>query len=380
MEKYRDSIVTERHYYFYLICLRNFIGSANKVFKLGRTSDVCKRFMAYPKGSVLLYLCRVKDGYHVEYEMIKMFVKMFNRKLDLGLEYFKGNIVDLIKCADSVIDFMGQRMADDFLSIRARYQNHLKFKLNFDDVIDIEDYEFIFNTVDPEDIKVVESELKDQSTQINTKKIMRNRLKTYNFKEGLLICDDIDELTYDKLTADYTKDPLSLTEDQLYSLERYLYKKYWGVECLDEVFLDSWYRKTIVLLNLRHIINGKVDGLVSFDTYKNKELKQYNSRSLEQRHELCEMLKDLISTMGFDLDNIGKGCIISREVFEVNIVNCIESCKMFIDRGKEFRTIKTFVGFVNSLLQDYGLCVRYRRKADVMSYYLDYYLDIKKYV
>src|SRR5579872_3357815 len=167
MEDYLELIEQERYYYFYLICLRKHIDTQNKVFKLGRSWRVNGRFKGYPKDSVLLYLCRVKDAYHVEHEMIKVFNHKFTLAKEIGYEYFRGNINDMIQCASSVIEYMNQKLDDDFSSIRVNYKKRLKFKLDEQDEINNDDYEFIFKTIDKEDIN---NDPKTESQKIKPKK------------------------------------------------------------------------------------------------------------------------------------------------------------------------------------------------------------------
>lgn len=176
MEDYSKSVAKEHHYYFYLICLRTHIDSKNKLVKLGRTKNIYDHFNEYPKNSVLLYLCRVKDCLNVEAEIMNVFDEKFkrknypnkqknylnkinylsntncvNKKNYINNEYFEGNVNDMIKCAMNVIDYMNQKIEEDFSLIRSEYKNYLKFKLTNKDRIDKDDYKFIFGSVDDKD-------------------------------------------------------------------------------------------------------------------------------------------------------------------------------------------------------------------------------------
>jgi hypothetical protein len=221
MEDDLNTIITERYYYFYLICLRTHINTKNKVFKLGRTLDVYGRFRGYPKGSVLLYLCRVKDAYHVECEMIKIFTNRFTRKLNIGLEYFKGDINELIQCATNVIDHMNQKVDtdDNFRSVRNKYKNYLKFKLDDNDEIVEEEYEFIFNTVDIEDVKVPE-EPKVIKSKITTVTVNLNDLtvNTDSYIEKVIETKIPNKIEYTDLS---NCDPSDITENNIYAMTKH---------------------------------------------------------------------------------------------------------------------------------------------------------------
>jgi hypothetical protein len=146
----------ERVYYFYIIYLSTMSVLRKKIFKIGRTWNVLKRFGGYPKGSVLLYLCRVKDAYHVESEMIKLFKTHFMHEIKYGNEFFGGNINLMIACAEKMIDQMDQKMDNDsddnFASVRECYKKHLKFNLiDDDDEIDGETKEIIYDDVNEDD-------------------------------------------------------------------------------------------------------------------------------------------------------------------------------------------------------------------------------------
>jgi hypothetical protein len=388
-----DTIITERHYYFYLICLRTHIDSKNKVFKLGRTYSVHKRFFTdYPKNSILLYLCKVKDAYHVEWEMIKIFTKLFTRKLDLGNEYFKGNISDLIKCATYVINHMNQKIDvdDNFISIRNKYKHRLHFKLNNEDHIDDNDNEFIFNTVDDEDVKIPDPP--------NQKKITNQKIKKLNFREGIIGVDNIDSRQYEKYMDLYTNNKSLLSENELYSLERYLYMNYWNVDDIDEEFLDKWFRKTYVLYNLRQLkgVNDDED-LITIDLHTDKKYLNYEKAKQNQR---IEYVKDLVVTMGFNFDNINKDSTISKDIFDENRKKCIKNCKIFTNSMKteslfdvkinNIQSNRAFMGFINTLLQHYGVYIKSdrksirdqktKRKTDSYFYYIDYILNIVNYI
>lgn len=83
--------------YIYIIHVREFINSAKAIYKVGRTADICKRTNQYPKDSRLVYTMFVADMFKIETEVIKLFRKDFRQRVDIGREYFEGNLEDMIK-------------------------------------------------------------------------------------------------------------------------------------------------------------------------------------------------------------------------------------------------------------------------------------------
>jgi hypothetical protein len=83
--------------YIYLIQEREFILQKVPVVKLGRTENVFKRFMQYPKGSVLLFTVFTNNYKEVEKELIKRFCIAYKARPDIGREYFEGDYTDMAK-------------------------------------------------------------------------------------------------------------------------------------------------------------------------------------------------------------------------------------------------------------------------------------------
>jgi hypothetical protein len=164
--------------------------------------------------------------------------------------------------------------------------------------------------------------------------------------------------------------------------------------------MDKWFRKTYVLHNLRHLKNNEnVDGddLITIDKHIDKKYLNYEKAKQTER---IEYVKDLIETLGFDLNNVGKDSMISRDEFDINKINCFEICKIFTDiehaeplfgvKICNLQTNKAFMGFVNTILQHYGLCIKLtqssiwdknaKKKVNRYNYFLDYYENINNYM
>jgi hypothetical protein len=102
-----------------------------KVFKYGRTCSPEKRFFGYPKNSTIVYIWKVRNCYHVEDEIDKLFKERFTRRLEFGLEYFETDDVrHMINEIDNLIDRIDQKINNNLVDkLRDVYKNRLKIKI-----------------------------------------------------------------------------------------------------------------------------------------------------------------------------------------------------------------------------------------------------------
>lgn len=83
--------------YVYLIQLREFIKSGEKIYKIGRTNqENFKRFYQYPKGSQILFQMICNNSEKSEKEIIINFKTKYIFRKDIGNEYFEGNFINMI--------------------------------------------------------------------------------------------------------------------------------------------------------------------------------------------------------------------------------------------------------------------------------------------
>jgi flagellar biosynthesis GTPase FlhF len=90
----------EEMVYNYIYCLREreFIKTKENIYKVGKTSShPFKRMKAYPKGSELIILLKVEDCHVAEGELLRNFDEKFERVKDVGREYFKGDLNEMVK-------------------------------------------------------------------------------------------------------------------------------------------------------------------------------------------------------------------------------------------------------------------------------------------
>jgi hypothetical protein len=77
--------------YIYLIVEREFVRSGEPVFKAGRAANVIARFKQYPKGSQLISVSFCTNMLQTENEVLAALAAAFNRRTDIGREYFQGD-------------------------------------------------------------------------------------------------------------------------------------------------------------------------------------------------------------------------------------------------------------------------------------------------
>jgi hypothetical protein len=84
--------------FIYLLREREFIKTNENIFKIGKSKqEFGKRFSQYPNQSQMYLHLYINDVDTFEKLMIELFSKELNRRIDIGYEYFEGNINDMIK-------------------------------------------------------------------------------------------------------------------------------------------------------------------------------------------------------------------------------------------------------------------------------------------
>lgn len=155
--------------------------------------------------------------------------------------------------------------------------------------------------------------------------------------------------------------------------------------------------KSQALYNLRCLLNKNIDDKIEVDNIK------YDDIIIKEK---TKIINDVINKMGFDLENID--IKLSRQIFEENILKVINESILFKDNDKtsplfelnksiiskliKKHTNKSFMGFVNSLLDNYGINIKWERTCSSRYinkkkvtftnyyYYCSYIKDINKFV
>lgn len=107
-------------------------------------------------------------------------------------------------------------------------------------------------------------------------------------------------------------------------------------------------------------------------TQSNQTIETDNVTTLE----CIKMLKEVIKELGFNEPD--DGIKLNKETFEDNIKRVMDKCQLFINpikskhlfdyekrNLKEIKTIKQFMGFMNSLLKEWGMEIKCNRISKV---------------
>jgi hypothetical protein len=153
------------------------------------------------------------------------------------------------------------------------------------------------------------------------------------------------------------------TKEQKLAIEKYLYKKHFKVNVIDKEFLDKYFRKIHVLINLKLLL-GKKD-IKLYNGIDENQIIRVNFDKIKKQEQI-NMIKQVINKLGFKFDNMNNK--INKEDFLERINRCQEKCSLFIDtqksqplfgfNKKKLGSVKSFLGFINTLLKDWGLKIQ----------------------
>lgn len=83
--------------YIYLLQEREFISLKQNIYKIGKTTqENLKRFLQYPKQSLLLAQISCSNCSLAETALKSVFQQKFKQRKDIGIEYFEGNVNEMI--------------------------------------------------------------------------------------------------------------------------------------------------------------------------------------------------------------------------------------------------------------------------------------------
>jgi len=197
-------------------------------------------------------------------------------------------------------------------------------------------------------------------------------------KEAILNAPNLDEKEYQTILSRQKKN--EATYDDKIAIIKYDYKKIWNVEEVDENFMDDAFRKTHIFRNLKSIIenfNKKDEDeinneLVNIEEYTNlmkcDENNEYLNVADTKYKEKMEIIIDLIKSLGYD--SLTKEKLIMKDDFEKNKEN-VKNNKLFKNQDyslplfnmkkKKIVSNREFLGFINSILSNYGLKINLKR-------------------
>ena len=166
------------------------------------------------------------------------------------------------------------------------------------------------------------------------------------------LLNSIDDITEDKFKYLLEKQKQSNADkiDKL-QIKKYLIKSSLGVDKLDENILE-YYDSPFIIKKIEHLIDKT-------------NIKNYNDNQTKENIKKVDIINDLINKLGFKLfDNK----TISRDDFEKNIDEIIKTNELFINpklanilfnsSKVNIKTNKQFLGFVNTVLENYKLKIQ----------------------
>lgn len=96
--KLNDSFsYSEQDEFIYILQEREFIRSNQPIYKIGKTINPKSRLSSYPNGSRVYLIQLVEDCNETEKKMIELFDEKFENKVEIGREYYYGEIRQMIK-------------------------------------------------------------------------------------------------------------------------------------------------------------------------------------------------------------------------------------------------------------------------------------------
>lgn len=315
----------------YLYCLFNemFKYYGDDIYKLGGTYDMKKRKTSYISGYLEKPIIKHESKKVVDWELAEkiLFIRLNDKRCRSRREFFKCELETIITNIDEVVQ-----------------------------EVNTLDYSVLFSKYFlPKTTKII-------SLPIN--------------KGDLILAKDISEEKYLSLMSDTEK----YNRATKAMIQRYKFKKDWKQNELTNEFIDQYFGKTEVLLNLRYL-------------FDKDHVKGPISAALKQ---IADLILKIISKLGFDLNNMKK--IIDRKSFGDNLAGIINEKEFFEIKElgqKQFgiRTdwtdsIKCFLGFINAILKNWNLNIKsikksYKLKKKVKKnifYSLRYLTDLNHYI
>jgi hypothetical protein len=308
--EYVKDIQEDRYNCIYLIYLSDIGQKGEKVYKYGRTYDSEHRFLQYPKNSTLLYLVRVKDCFHAEDQIYKMFLTYFEHKEEYGREYFQTDDVKLmIRYMNHLIDHMKQRLDDDMVEIiKNKYKKWLKFKVyEYDDISDDFSNELV-------------EDYADDKTDYTIKENRSKNIFKQNIKKSINIIDTSDETIKQKVLYD-KEEKLTNKENKILILFKsraeFLgidYNKKKDKKKNEEYISDD--NKFTILYSYKLLVDSDIDDIDKIDHKDVQSMYNIlNAKNLLAKIKLIKQLEDILGIKTLEIDTI-----VDVKRFDENVV------------------------------------------------------------
>lgn len=182
-------------------------------------------------------------------------------------------------------------------------------------------------------------------------------------KQNLLEADDINKSKYLELVRKQEKNEASSKEK--YAIERYLLKKNWKInDDLTEKILTKCFRRTHILYNNKALNGEEVKAYTSIDD-------EYTDIDVKIKIKKLKYVNELLQLFKFkDDNNEFTGNMLSQDQLSELQGKITKKSKLFTDKNvqllfglkkKTIETSKSFLGFVNSIFNNYGVKIDRKR-------------------
>lgn len=88
----------------YLLQEREFRRLQEPVYKIGKTITIKTRMKKYPKNSEVFLILKVFNCHIIEKLLLTEFKKIFKQRMDIGHEYFEGDVYEMMNIITSTIN------------------------------------------------------------------------------------------------------------------------------------------------------------------------------------------------------------------------------------------------------------------------------------
>lgn len=191
---------------------------------------------------------------------------------------------------------------------------------------------------------------------INNEEISVNSIQLY--KQQIINSNDITKKIFDEYMWKVVNNDVS--ENEKLCIRKYKIKQFWNVDKIDIEFMNNYFGKENVLINLKYLFGEDISNYLD-----------YTEPEIENKKKIID---NIIEIVGFNLNDLTKG-ISSGEIYDNAkiLLNNSYFCRNYdyvrVLFGKQKRALKKnlsgpyFIRCVNSFLISFGLIIACYRKS-----------------
>lgn len=155
----------------YLIQTREFVRLKENTYKIGRSHNLKNRVKNYPKNSSVILTIQCNNSVQCEKNLINIFKQKFIQKKEYGLEYFEGNMEEMIVIIENTIK-------ENIIKENTIKENAIKENAIVDNVVNnVSDKlvdELVDELLDDEVDKLVDNLINDEVDNVDNSKIIQH--------------------------------------------------------------------------------------------------------------------------------------------------------------------------------------------------------------